>query len=186
MNLSKSFMLGTALTISLITTSLQAQTDQNNAPKSSKFTSTEIGTLATVAAIDKNEILLGSVAANKQNSSVSDFGKMMIEQHGTNLSQILELIKNQNITSLTGGEADKLTADGKKALLAIGGLQGDQFNKAYVDAMVKGHIAALNLIDQTLAKTAKSDELKKFLSDTRAAVVEHLDHAKKLQEQMKA
>jgi len=33
---------------------------------------------------------------------------------------------------------------------------------------------------------AKSEEMKKFLTDTRAAVAMHLEHAKKLQAEMKA
>ncbi|HSW92985.1 MAG TPA: DUF4142 domain-containing protein [Gammaproteobacteria bacterium] len=151
----------------------------------STLTPADIGTLATVAAIDKNEILIAAVAQNKQlNADIMDFAKMMIDQHGNNLTQILDMIKNEH--PLTGGEADQLTAEGKQGLMKLGAMNGDAFATAYVNAMVKGHEAALNLIDTKLMKTATSPDVKKFLSETRAAVMVHLAHAKKLQDKMKS
>lgn len=44
----------------------------------------------------------------------------------------------------------------------------------------------LDLIDKKLMPTAKSDEMKKFITDTRAVVAEHLEHAKKLQADLKS
>lgn len=151
-----------------------------------KLTSAEIGDLASIATIDKNEILLSVVASNKKvNSDVADLANMMINQHGNNLTQILEMVKNLHISSLKGGDAEKLMTEGKKELMALGALEGNQFATAYVDAMVKGHQAALDLIDQHLMKNAKSETVKKFLTDTRAVVAQHLEHAKELQEKMK-
>ncbi len=140
--------------------------------------------LATVAAVDKNEILLGVVATHKKlNSDVTDFANMMIDQHGDNLTQILTIA---NDMPLSGGDSDKLAADGKKALMKLGAMSGNDFAKNYVDAMVNGHEAVLKMIDDKLMKSAKSDEIKKFLTDTRAAVATHLEHAKKLQASMKS
>lgn len=147
------------------------------------ISSAEIGSLATVAAVDKNEVLLAVVALNKKlNSDVTDFANMMVSQHGENLTQILTLINDAH--PLTGGESDKLTAEGKQAMMKLGAMSGDAFATAYVNAMVKGHEAVLHLIDTQLMKTATSEEVKKFLTDTRAAVQMHLEHAKKLQSKM--
>ena len=175
MKLSK-LMLGASLAVALANP-VFAQT---------KMTSGEIGTLATIAAIDKNEILVSVVATNKKVSSdVADFANMMIKQHGDNLNQILEMAGTMHVAALTGGEADKMATAGRKDMMTLGALDGDKFGVAYVNAMVSGHEGALNLIDKQLMKTAKSDEMKKFLTDTRAAVVTHLEHAKKLQADMK-
>jgi len=172
-------VLGTLVIGSLAVSPLQAK------PTTSGMTPAEVGTLATVATIDKNEILIAVVALNKQlNADVMDFAKMMIDQHGGNLTQILTMINNAY--PLTGGEADKLAAEGKQGLMKLGDMKGDAFATAYVNAMVKGHEAALNLIDTRLMKTATSEDVKKFLTDTRAAVAMHLEHAKKLQDKMKS
>jgi putative membrane protein len=185
MKLSKSLMLGATLGIMLTANTLYAKSETTAKPT---LTSQEIGTLATIATIDKGEILISIVALNKKDNSIlTDFAKMMVDQHGANLTQILDMVDSAHAKSLSSSEAEKLAADGKKALLTVGELPGgDQFNKAYVDAMVSGHQAALNLIDHSLMKTAKSEDMKKFLTDTRATVADHLEHAKKLQEKMKA
>lgn len=146
------------------------------------ISSDERNILADIAVIDKTEILLAVVAANKKPSSdVMDFAKFMIEQHGSNLTQILEMAHNLHFNSLSDKESNQLTAQGNEALIELGSLQGKQFDKAYIDAMVKGHQAALDLIDNQLTKEAKTESIKSFLSDTRAAVVHHLDMAKKIQ-----
>lgn len=155
------------------------------AKNTAAMSSAEIGTLATIAAINKIEILEGVVASNKKPASnVADFAHMMISQHGTNLTQLLELANKNHVHTLTGGEADKLTTDAKKQMLMLGGLSEPQFDKAYVNAMVTGHQAALDLIDHRLMKTAKSEDVKKFVVDTRAVVAHHLEDAKKLQADM--
>lgn len=155
------------------------------ATPTSTLTSAEIGSLATIAAVDKNEALIAIVALNKKLSSdVNDFANMMIDQHGSNLTQILAMINDTH--PLTGGDSDKLTAEGKKALMKLGAMNGDAFATAYVNAMVKGHEAVLHMIDTQLMKTATTEEVKKFLTDTRAAVATHLEHAKKLQDKMKS
>ncbi|HSW69687.1 MAG TPA: DUF4142 domain-containing protein [Gammaproteobacteria bacterium] len=180
MKLSKSLLLSTLVMGALAAYPLYAK---ETTESSARMTPTEIATLATVATLDKNEILAGVVASNKKvNSDVKNFAQMMIDQHGSNLTQILEMVNNAY--TLTSDEADKLSAEGKKGLMKLGALKDSEFAKAYVDAMVKGHEAALNLIDQQLMKTAKSEELKKFMTSTRAAVATHLEHAKNLQAKM--
>ncbi len=193
MVLSRKLIL--AATISVLAVSLHMYAKASDpvssgkvTPKASiKVTAAETASLATIAAIDKNEVMLGVLAANKKGSSkVTSFGKMMINMHGNNLTQILEMAHDMHGFSLKGGAADKISAQGMSAMMSLGGLQGKEFDKAYVEDMVKGHQAALDLIDNKLLKTAKSEEIKKFLTDTRAVVVQHLDDAKKLQDGLKS
>lgn len=179
MKLSRKMLVGTTLAMLLTANSVYAKDATH------KITSAETGSLATVAAIDKAEIMLAVLANNKKVSSgVADFAKMMIDMHGSNLTQILEMANTLNAKPLTSSTATKLQAQCAKALFSLGGLEGEQFDKAYVDDMVKGHQDALNLIDTQLLKTAKSDEIKKFLTDTRGVVEQHLEAAKKLQANM--
>lgn len=153
--------------------------------KTSTITSAESNSLADIAVIDKTEALLAILANNRTNNSgVLDFAKFMIEQHGSNLSQLLELANSFHIQNLNGKEAAKLTSGANKGMMSLGALKAGQFDKAYVDAMVQGHQDALQLIDNQLMKSAKTASIKNFLTNTRAAVVIHLDKAKKLQKNM--
>lgn len=178
-----SILLGSALSLALTYTYAA-----NVAPNTNtlKLTSAEQATLATIATIDVGEILLSEVALNKKNNSgVTDLARMMVDQHGSNLTQVLSMAGDAHTKLPLGdGESAKLTTEGKKNMMALGALQGEQFDKAYANAMVSGHEAALKLIDSKLMKTAKSEQVKKFLTDTRAAVAEHLDHSKKVQQSL--
>lgn len=175
----RNFLLASTITTLLIASPLSMA--------ASKLSSADIASLAAVAAIDKAEIMISVVANNKNPSSgVADFAKMMIDQHGSNLTQILDMTNEYHINSLTGSAAEKLKAQAGKELMTLGGLKDKEFDKAYVDAMVSGHQAALDLIEKNLLKTAKSDEVKKFLEETSVAVKHHLEAAKKLQEDMKS
>jgi putative membrane protein len=142
--------------------------------------------LSTIAAIDQNEILLAVQATNKSPSSdVMGFAKMMIDDHGKNLGEALALADKIHAVPVNPNP-DNLHNKGTTELVTLAALDGDKFSSAYVDAMVAGHEAALKLIDTKLMNAAKNDELKTFLTDTRAAVAHHLDEAKKLQESMKS
>ena len=184
MKLAKNLIL--ALTSTAILLGTNSFAEQVNA-KQIVIKSDEINILADIAVIDKTEILLATVASNKKSSAdVIDFAKLMIDQHGSNLTQLLEIANSQHVASLSSNESNKLNAQGNQAMMKLGGLKGDQFDKEYIDAMVKGHQDALDLIDNHLMKEAKTETIKNFLSDTRAVVAQHLEHAKKLQENMKS
>lgn len=187
MNLLKGLTFGSALVVMLAVNPLYAADTKPADQNGMKLTSAETGSLATVAAIDKSEIMVSVIAANKKtNSDVADFAKMMIDQHGSNLTQILEMVDAAHATNFKSSTAEKMKAQNMKDMMKLAGLKGDQFDKAYIDAMVAGHEEALKLIDTQLMKTAKSEEVKKFLTDTRAAVEQHLEHAKKIQANMKS
>ncbi|WP_244940970.1 DUF4142 domain-containing protein [Legionella sainthelensi] len=153
--------------------------------KNVAVTSDEMDILADIAVIDKTEIILAAVASNKKVSTgVMDFAKFLIDHHGSNLTQVLEIAHNLHFTSLNSNQANKLTTEGNEAMMKLGGLQGKQFDTAYIDAMVKGHQGALDLIDTQLMKKAKTESIKSFLINTRAAVAQHLEMAKKIQQNL--
>lgn len=190
MKLSK-LLLSTSLVMIVAANPVYAQNHVAKTKAAAPATTTaakpgnDLGILATIAAIDKSEIIVSVIAINKKvNSDVTDFAKMMVDQHGDNLNQILEMLPSMHANALTSSDAEKIVAQNKKGLIALGALKGDEFAKAYADAMVKGHQGALDLIDHHL-KTAQSEQVKKFLTDTRTVVAEHLEHAKKLQEEVK-
>ena len=176
MKLSKSVLLGLSFGTIFSVTSVYAE--------NMKMTATEINTLATVAMINKSEIIISEVATNKtHDAGVTDLAHMMITDHSASLTKIVSFDQNPRALSLalSHGTAEKLLLQSNNDLTKLGALQDDQFNHAYVDAMVAGHTAALHLIDTQLMKTAHSDEMKKFMIDTRAMVADHLEHAKALQ-----
>lgn len=142
--------------------------------------------LAFVIAVDDNEILAAAEAAEKKPSSaVLDYAKMMHQEHGKNEAETMELGEKINVTPVDTAAVDKLRVKGAGELAALIPLKGDEFETAYVTAMVKGHTEVLEMIDNKLLKSADNDAVKKHLNETRSAVAQHLEMGKKLQASMK-
>lgn len=177
-----------AIGIVLATTTMAATSVvATKAATASAITSAEINTLATVAAIDKDEILLGVIALNKHApNNINQFADMMINQHGANLTEIMQLTHQFHISSLTTQMSNHFIAAGNKEQIKLGGLTGEQFDKAYVNAAVTDHKGGLHLIDTKLMQTATTPAIKKFMIATRATVAMHLRHAEAMQQKMNA
>ena len=138
--------------------------------------------LATVTAIDLNEINAAAQAHTKDISQpVKDYAKLLHQEHGMNMDQTLKLGQQINVTPVITASVEQLQKKGAGELAAFVQLDGDAFERAYVSAMIKGHTEALAKIDDQLQKSAGNATLKNHLTGTREHVATHLEKAKALQ-----
>lgn len=150
--------------------------------KTIKGSSSDGEVLGTVIAIDLNEIVAATVASKKKVSlQVTDYAKMLHEQHGQNADQTMKLGQKINVTPLATPEVDALRVKAAGELAKIVPLDGEEFSRAFLTAMVKGHTEVLKKIDGELMSKASNDQLKKHLTQTRQHVAAHLEMAKHLQ-----
>lgn len=180
----------TFLSLSSIVSLAQTTADQNTTTTTQSTTATntqdtskETNILAVIEQIDKNEINAANVALSKTtNDDVKDFADDMKSDHQKNLEDAHDLIKKLNLSFTTSEMATSLAKKGETGLKGLESMQGSQFDKAYIDAMVKGHTEALNFINMTISKTANADsDFVDFLKDTQKTVSHHLDEAKEVQ-----
>ena len=138
--------------------------------------------LATVIAIDLNEILAAAEAGKKKMSQpVLDYAKSLHEGHGMNMVQTMKLGQEISVTPVITASVDKLQKKGAGELAMLVRLEGKAFERAYLAAMVKGHAEVLGMIDNRLLKSAGNEAVKKHLTATRADVAGHHEKAKALQ-----
>lgn len=138
--------------------------------------------LATVAMIDRNEIVAAMQAQQKKLSQpVMDYARLLHQQHGMNISQTLKLGQQIGVTPVITPEVDALAKKGAEMLAPLVPLDGQEFERGYLDAKVKSHTAALAKIDNELMKSADNEAVTSHLTKTRAAVADHLAKAKALQ-----
>ncbi len=163
-----------------------ADTDSTARQAIDQGKSAEAEILATVTAIDLNEINAAAQAQTKRISQpVKDYARLLHREHGTNMDQTLKLGQQIGTTPVITTSVEQLQKKGAGELAAIVQLDGQEFERAYVAAMVKGHTEALDKIDDQLQKSAGNAALKKHLTGTRAHVAGHLEKAKALQTGMK-
>lgn len=63
----------------------------------------------------------------------------------------------------------------------LAALEGKEFERAWIDAMVRGHTEGLARLDNELIPGASDSGVSQHLRDTRAAIQRHLETARSLQ-----
>ena len=130
--------------------------------------------LKTVIGIDLAEIDAGNLAQKNGGSDmVKQFGAMLVADHTKDRDQVLATAKQMSVEPPSApSNDDQATA---KRLSA---LNGQAFDKAFAEAMVKGHQAAIALY--TDKSNDKGSSLASYASATLPTLQKHLDEAKKI------
>jgi putative membrane protein len=140
--------------------------------------------LGIFVALNKNEINAAKIAMkNTKNKDVDDFAQMMDKAHSENLENVMKLSKELKLKPTSSKISMAMKNAGKKEGEKLKSLHDNAFDTAYMDAMVKGHEKALELIDKALADTS-NENVKSYLQATRKHVEEHLELAKKTQSKL--
>jgi putative membrane protein len=122
------------------------------------------------------EVELGRLATEKASSSeVKQFGQRMVDDHGKANQQLSTMAQQKNVriaTELTGkakGDYDRLSK-----------LSGEQFDRAYMQMMVRDHRKDVSDFRKQ-STSAKDTDLKSFASQTLPTLEEHLKMAEQTQ-----
>jgi putative membrane protein len=133
--------------------------------------------LGVLIVLNNNEIAAGHLAeAKSHNPNVKKFAALMIKEHGKNLQKTEKLSHSLQITPAHNVIAMKLKAQGMKEAAMLNKLQAASFDKAYINAMVKGHENALVLVAKLQMKAA-DPKVKKHLAMTEEHIKKHLQKA---------
>jgi putative membrane protein len=131
---------------------MAGQDDMSNRT-SAKSESSDLQSFVEKASIaNMAEIQLGQLAAERaQNPQVKQFAQTMVDDHTKAQEQLKTVASNQNIPipSALDGKHQKLHDKLAK-------LQGAEFDRAYMDAMVDGHKDAEKLLKKRAERTDKS------------------------------
>jgi putative membrane protein len=115
------------------------------------------------------EVELGKLAADKaSNPDVKKFGERMVDDHGKANDELKTLAQNKNITLPTA-----IDARHKAVIDRLSKLSGDQFDRAYVQDMLRDHqkdVAAF----RTESKSGKDADVKAWAGKTLPTLEEHL------------
>jgi putative membrane protein len=137
--------------------------------------------LARMARGDMAEIAAGKVAAEKaSHPEVRKFGEQMVQDHGKMLEEGRKLAQAKGLKP-PAAPARKH----QEALKKLQGLSGDEFDRRYMQQMVKDHDEASKLAEKT-AKEAKDAELKAHAQKGAPHIKEHLAMARKLNDSLRA
>jgi putative membrane protein len=125
------------------------------------------------------EVEAGKLAQEKGASQdVKDFGAMMVKDHTQNNQDLMALAQTKGVTV-----PSTLDTTHQGMIDSLNSKSGAEFDKAYIDAMVKGHTKMLKLMKTE--ETSKDADLKDFATKTSDTVQMHLSKAEDIQKTLK-
>jgi len=165
--------MAVALTLALgLTLSVYADNKDKDtkAPSAKEF-------VTTASSSGLKEVTLAEYAVkNAASDDVKGFARHMLEDHTKANKALLEAAaKTQGLLPPVVKMNAKDTEDVEKLFK----LRGEEFDKAYMKAMLDDHEAAVTLFESE-AKGGDNDALKSFASDTLKTLKEHRDMAQKV------
>ncbi|HTL09649.1 MAG TPA: DUF4142 domain-containing protein [Chitinophagaceae bacterium] len=126
------------------------------------------------------EVALAQLAKEKAtDTAVQHFADMMIADHGAANEKIKALAAERNVT-LPAAPSD----DEQKKATDLGKKTGKDFDKEYVNTMVKGHEETLDLFKKVSGKTSDG-AVKAFADNTIPTLEHHLMRIKDIKKGMK-
>jgi putative membrane protein len=127
------------------------------------------------------EVSLGQVAAQKASDpSVKDFAQKMVQDHQKANEELTKLAAQKGATI----PADTASAE-KGTMDHLNNLSGADFDKAYMDHMVKDHKKDVKEFEKE-AKNAKDPDVQAWASKTLPTLQEHLRMAESIDTTAKA
>jgi putative membrane protein len=136
--------------------------------------------LARLAQSDMAEIQTGKLAAEKaSNPDVKKYAQHMVDEHTQMLEEGRKLAQSKGVKP--PASTDKKH---QAALEKLKGLSGDEFDRQYMQQMVRDHREVLKLAQKT-ANAGKDAELKAHAQKGTPHIEEHLKTAQQLAASLK-
>jgi putative membrane protein len=137
--------------------------------------------LAVVSCINSAEINQGELARTRANGvSDREFAKKMVDDHSESRQQGTRVAAQASLATEPSALSKELESKASQVLRSLETAKLTAFDSTYMQAQVKQHREALNLLDSRLIPTAESAALSGYLSDVRSTVQMHLDRAEQI------
>ena len=149
-------------------------------PPAPAITDAQIAHIVVTA--DAIDSAAGALAVQKGSSKdVKDFGKTMVNDHGSVNKQAVDLATKLGVTPEDNDVSRQLKSGADANTAKLQGLSGKEFDKAYIDNEVAYHQAVADALTGKLIPGAQNAELKALLEKSLPAFAAHLARAKEIQ-----
>lgn len=137
---------------------------------------------AIVVSANQVDIDAGELAIKTtKNEEVKKLAQRMVTDHSAVNKAAVDLVTKLNVTPEESAASRGLVSGGAETRARLEKLDGDAFDRAYVDNEVTYHKAVIGVLDGQLIPSATNAELKATLVGVRPAFDAHLQHAEQVQ-----
>jgi putative membrane protein len=174
-------LAGAVVALGLAFSPVRAAND--TAASSDKLNKDDLKFVKQAALGGETEVALGKLAADKAtNADVKAFGQKMVDDHGKANDELTKLAQSKGYDLSVDKDKRQKKIDKKTDDLSK--KTGSDFDKDYVDDMVKDHEKDVNDFKKE-AEKANDEDLKKWCAQTLPTLEEHLKMIKDIQAKMK-
>lgn len=140
-----------------------------------------------VVAANQIDIDYAKLAMSKaKDKQVKGFARQMITDHTSVQTAVSDLAAKLNVTPADSESSDSLKAQAQQIMQKLRGLNGKEFEKAYVDNEVAYHQAVIDATKTVLIPSAQNADLKSALQGAAPLFEGHLQHAQRVQAAIEA
>jgi putative membrane protein len=165
--------------ISMVFVAFAAYAASGKAEPSNKLAGDDEAFMKEAAQGGQMEVRLGETAAkNGRHDRVKAFGKRMQEDHGKANKELAALAKKKNVVL-----SKSLEGKQKSEVERLMKLSGDEFDREYMQAMVKDHKEDIEKFERA-AKNAKDSDVKSFASKQLPTLKQHLELAERTNKEL--
>ena len=167
------------LSVLFLTSAMAASgADQQTSASGQDLNSSDLKFVQMAADIDAREVQFSQRAKEKsQNEQVREFATLMIQDHGQMNRELLKLAERFHDSG--GPPYKRQEPSVKKAVAELAELQGAEFDRRYMQAMLKDHQESVRLFEREAAN-GKDPELKALAAKTLPHLKAHLEKAQQI------
>jgi putative membrane protein len=172
------------------TTGTTGMTGTSGAPNTMGGSSMDVSNLndaqvaAVLQALNASEIQQAQLAMSKAKSpDVKRFAQKMLMAHREMQTTQATLLTRVHITPSDNAVSNQLKSDTQNEMTTLQSLSGRDFDRDYIDAQVRGHNHALELIDH-MAPNVQNSEFRTDLQNARPKIEQHLKDAERIQQRL--
>ena len=127
------------------------------------------------------EVNLGQMAADKsENEAVKEFGRRMVRDHGKANEEVKDLATTARVPLPT-----EMSAEAKALQQRLSNLSGAEFDRAYMEEMVKDHKKDIAAFEKQ-AEHGQNAQVKEWAKKTLPTLKEHLNLAQSTEKRVTA
>jgi len=115
--------------------------------------------------------------SKSSNQLVKDFAQSMLDDHQAVNEQALELVEKLGVTPEDNSTSQSLASAAKTTRDELDDLEGNAFDRAYIENEVSFHAQVNEALEQLLIPSIQNDELKSLLETGLKLFQGHQQHA---------
>lgn len=147
------------------------------------MTDAEIAAVLDVA--NMGEIQQAQLASrNASDEQVRSYATAMLTGHRNALEEQEALLRPRGITPTESTLSQQLRERGRALEQQLQGLEGEQFDRAYMQAQLEQHQNLLRLLEQQLIPSAQDPAYRVYLERLRDDVAAHLQNAQRIEQEV--